>query len=341
MSTDTFQNRKNPLALLLLVVFCIAMVILPFVVPGFTLFQITMMLIMAIAVLGLNLLVGYNGQLSLGHGAIYGIGAYATAILMEFGGLAWWVCIPLSGIICLVFGFMFGWPALRLKGPHLALATFALALVMPQILRHRSLEEWTGGVQGLMIFRDPVPKSISLNNDQWFYFITLFVTAIMFLAAWNLLRGRIGRAMIAIREQPVAAAAMGVNVPIVKATTFGVSALYTGVAGSLSALAIEFVSPDSFGLMVSIFMLVGVVIGGIGTIPGALIGAAFIQFVPNFAESISQSAPSAIYALVLLIAVFVMPNGVVGLVRSANKRLNSRNGGSRQPATHNAASGRS
>lgn len=322
MNVKTFQEKKSPLSILLFVFFCALMIALPFILPGFTLFQVTMMLIMAIAVLGLNLLVGYNGQLSLGHGAIYGIGAYATAIMMEFGGISWWLCIPLSGIVCLVFGFIFGWPALRLKGPHLALATFALALVMPQILRHRSLEEWTGGVQGLMIFRDPVPKFIPLNNDQWFYFITLFVTALMFLAAWNLLRGRIGRAMIAIREQPVAAAAMGVNVPIVKATTFGVSALYTGVAGSLSALAIEFVSPDSFGLMVSIFMLVGVVIGGVGTIPGALIGAAFIQFVPNFAESISQSAPSAIYALVLLVAVFVMPNGVVGLVKSARKRLN-------------------
>jgi branched-chain amino acid transport system permease protein len=297
---------------------------LPFVLSDYHLSQATMTIIMAIGVLGLNLLVGYNGQVSLGHGAIYALGAYTAAILIDRVGVPWWATIPIAAVVCFVFGFLFGWPALRLKGHYLALATFALALATPQLLKDKALETWTGGVQGIVLTPPDPPFDWNISSDQWLYSVTAIIASGMFWIAWNILRGRIGRAMIAIREQPIAASAMGVNVPLVKAMTFGVSALYTGVAGALGAIATAFVAPDSFGMFVSIFFLVGVIIGGIGTIAGALVGAIFIQFVPNIADQISKAAPSLVYAVFLIVAMRVMPMGVVGLARSARKHLASR-----------------
>lgn len=299
----------------------LAVLALPLALSDYRLFLVTMTLVTAIAVLGLNMLVGYNGQLSLGHGAIYALGAYATAILIDKAAFPWWATLPVSAALCFVFGFLFGWPALRLKGHYLALATFALALATPQLLKHKALEPWTGGVQGIVLSKPEAPFGWKLSPDQWLYLCVAAVAALLFAAAWNILRGRLGRATIAIREQPIAASAMGVNVPYVKAMTFGISALYTGVAGSLSAVATAFVAPDSFGMFVSIFLLVGAVVGGLGTIHGALLGAAFIQFVPNVADQISKSAPSAIFAAFLIASVFLMPQGLAGLARAALRRL--------------------
>jgi len=293
---------------------------LPFFTSDYRLFQATMALIMAIAVLGLNMLVGYNGQLSLGHGAIYALGAYTTAILIDQASFPWWATLPVAGLVCFVFGFLFGWPALRLKGHYLALATFALALATPQLLKYKLLEPWTGGVQGIVLTKPEAPAGWPISSDQWLYGITLAITALMFLLAWNVLRGRLGRATIAIREQPIAASAMGINVAYVKAMTFGISALYTGVAGALGAVAAAFVAPDSFGMFVSVFFLVGAVVGGLGTISGAIVGGIFIQFVPNVADQISKSAPSAIYALFLILSMYVMPLGFVGLLTKLLRR---------------------
>lgn len=304
-----------------LAVLAVVALALPFALSDYRIFLATMTLITAIAVLGLNMLVGYNGQLSLGHGALYALGAYVTAVLMEHGGWTWWATLPASALVCFAFGFLFGWPALRLKGHYLALATFALALATPQLLKHKALEPWTGGVQGISLLKPEAPFGWTLSSDQWLYLVVLAVAAVMFLCAWNLLRGRLGRATIAIREQPMAASAMGVNVPYVKAMTFGISALYTGVAGSLGALATAFVAPDSFGMFVSVFFLVGVVVGGLGTIQGALLGAAFIQFIPNIADQISKSAPSAIFAGFLILCMFLMPRGFAGLLDEVLARL--------------------
>lgn len=312
---------RSPLRIAAFALLAVAALALPFALSDYRLFLVTMTLITAIGVLGLNMLVGYNGQLSLGHGALYALGAYVTAVLMEHGGFAWWATLPVSAAVCFGFGFLFGWPALRLKGHYLALATFALALATPQLLKHKALEPWTGGVQGIVLMKPDAPFGLQLSADQWLYLVVLAIAALMFVCAWNMLRGRLGRATIAIREQPTAAAAMGVNVPHVKAMTFGISALYTGVAGSLGAIATAFVAPDSFGMFVSVFFLVGVVVGGLGTISGALVGAAFIQFIPNVADQISKSAPSAIFAGFLILCMFLMPQGFVGLVRSVLRRL--------------------
>lgn len=313
--------RRNAIAIaVVLVLACV----LPFFVGNYRVFQLTLVLAYAIALLGLNMLTGYNGQISLGHGAFYAIGAYTAAILMDKGGMPYWMTIPIAGAVCLVAGFLFGLPALRLEGLYLALATFALGVAMPQILKHKSLEHWTGGVQGIVIIKPDPPEWLKLSQDQWLYFFTLAWTVLMFLIAWNLLRGRIGRAMVAIRDQPVAAQAMGVNTALYKSLTFGVSALYTGVAGALGAIAIQFVAPDSFTIFLSISLVVGVVIGGLASISGAIYGALFIQFIPNVADQISKAAPWAIYGVFLIGFMYVMPTGVAGFIRVVRGRLRRR-----------------
>jgi branched-chain amino acid transport system permease protein len=307
--------------LTVLAVFLIVAAALPFLVSNYRTFQLTLVLVYAIALLGLNMLTGYNGQISLGHGAFYAIGAYCTAILMDKFGVPYWLTLPVAGAVCLLVGFLFGLPALRLEGLYLALATFALGVSLPQLLKYHRFEQWTGGVQGIVIQKPEAPFGLPLKPDQWLYFFTLAVALVMFALAWNLLRGRVGRAMVAIRDNHIAAEAMGVNNSIYKSLTFGVSAMYTGVAGGLSAIAVQFVAPDSFDIFLSIKFLIGIVIGGLASIPGALFGALFLQFVPNIADEISKAAPWAIFGLFLLAFVYVMPMGIAGALRMAVARL--------------------
>jgi branched-chain amino acid transport system permease protein len=314
----------------LAVVLAIACV-LPFVVSNYRTFQLTLALIYSIALLGLNMLTGYNGQISLGHGAFYAIGAYCAAILMDKYGVPYWATIPVAGAACLLAGFLFGLPALRLEGLYLALATFALGVSLPQLLKYHLIEKWTGGVQGIVIAKPDPPFGLPLNQDQWLYFFALAVLLVMFALGWNLLRGRIGRAMIAVRDNPVSAEAMGVNTAMVKSLTFGVSAMYTGVAGALGAIAVQFVAPDSFNFFLSITFLVGVVVGGLASIPGAIFGGLFIQFLPNIADEISKAAPWAIFGIFLIGCMYLMPMGIagairLGLARVARRAQNSRPG---------------
>ena len=302
-------------AVVFLAVLLVVACALPFVVSGYRTFQFTLVLVYAIALFGLNILTGYNGQISLGHGAFYAIGAYCAAILMDKFGVPYWATLPAAGAVCLVAGFLFGLPALRLEGLYLALATFALGVSMPQLLKYQRVEQWTGGVQGIVIAKPDPPFGLPVNPDQWLYFFTLAVTIAMFVLGWNLLRGRVGRALIAIRDHHVAAEAMGVNNAIYKSLTFGVSAMYTGIAGALGAIAVQFVAPDSFNIFLSITFLVGIVVGGLASISGAIYGALFIQFVPNIADEISKAAPWAIFGVVLIGFVYLMPTGVAGAVR--------------------------
>jgi branched-chain amino acid transport system permease protein len=292
---------------------------LPLVVSGFRLFQFTQVLIYAIALLGLNMLTGYNGQFSLGHGAFYGIGAYTTAIMIDRWNIGYGWTVPTAGIVCLVLGFLFGRPALRLEGLYLALATFSLALAVPQILKY--FENWTGGSQGIVLSKPKAPFGLPLTEDQWLYLLTLAITIVLFVLAWNLLRGRTGRAMVAIRDNHIAAEAMGVDNALYKSVVFGVSAAYTGIAGALSALAIAFVAPDTFDVFLSITLLTGIVIGGLATISGAIYGALFIQFVPTWAQDISKAAPWAIFGAFLILFMYVMPRGIAGFVQLVWIRL--------------------
>ena len=291
--------------------------VLPFVVQSFVVFQLTEVMIYGLAILGLNLLTGFNGQFSLGHGAFYGLGAYVTAILMHQYGIAYYWTLPAAGGICFVVGFLFGLPALRLQGLYLALATFALAVALPQLLKFHGLESWTGGVQGIVVDQPDPPSFLPINADQWLYYFTLGVVLVMFAGAANLVKSRTGRAIMAIRDHPIAAAAMGINAPLYKTLTFGVSALYTGVAGALGALVAQFVAPDSFTLFLSISFLVGLIIGGMGSLPGCLFGGLFVLYVPNIAQSVSRGLAGAVYGVIMLLVIFVMPSGAAGFARLA------------------------
>jgi branched-chain amino acid transport system permease protein len=296
----------------ILVVGILLAIAVPFAAKSFLVFQLTLVLVYAIAICGLNLLTGFNGQFSLGHGAFYAIGAYTAAILMEHGGVSYVWTIPAAGLVCFVAGYLFGLPALRLEAIYLALATFALAVAAPQILKLSPLEHWTGGVQGIVILKPDAPFGLPLNQDQWLYFFTLAVALAMFFAAHNLVHSRTGRAIMAIRDNPIAARSMGINTALYKTLTFGVSALYTGVAGALGAIVVQFVAPDSFTFSLSIAFLVGLVVGGVGWIPGALFGGAFVLFVPNIAEHISKGLSGAAYGVILILLIYLMPSGAGG-----------------------------
>ncbi|MDH4052090.1 MAG: branched-chain amino acid ABC transporter permease [Rubrivivax sp.] len=307
----------------------VALLVLPFLVKNYRVFQLNLVIIYAIAVLGLNILTGYNGQISLGHGAFYALGAYAAAILMDQAGWPYWATLPAAALACFGLGFLMGFPALRLGGHYLALATFAFALAIPQLLKYKHIEAWTGGVQGIVLSKPEPPISFRflgqpLSADRWLYVFSLAVAVVMFVLAWNLIRGRVGRALVAIRDHPIAATAMGINLPMFKSLAFGVSAAFTGVAGALGGIVVAFVAPDSFTVFLSITFLVGVVVGGLASIWGALFGAVFIQFVPNLADEISKSAPWAIYGAFLIAFMYLLPTGVVGGLRKLAARHRSR-----------------
>jgi len=305
----------------------IGAIALPWYISDYRSFQFTLAISYAVAVLGLNILIGYNGQFSLGHAAFYAIGAYTAAIMMSQVGVAYYWTVPVAALACLVVGFLFGLPALRLEGLYLALATFALSLATPQLLKYDALSRWTGGVQGVSILKPRPPFGLPLSQDRWLYYFALAVMLVMFLCAWNLMRSRTGRALKAIRDNPIAASAMGVNTALYKSLAFGVSALYTGVAGALGAIAIQFVAPDTFNFFLSITFLVGVVIGGLASIPGAIFGGILIVFVPNFAEQISKAAPWAIYGAILILFMYFMPAGIWGFVRTLYARLKKKGAG--------------
>ncbi|HEY2530420.1 MAG TPA: branched-chain amino acid ABC transporter permease [Xanthobacteraceae bacterium] len=295
-----------------------AAVALPFTVSSYHVFEVTQVMIYAIAVLGLNILTGYNGQISLGHGGFFAAGAYTAAILMHRYGVPYFATLPPAALICFALGVLFGLPALRFEGPYLALVTLSMAVATPQLLKY--FAGWTGGQEGINLVKVQAPQAFGIERDRWLYLVVLTVLLLAMRAAANLLDGRTGRALVAIRDHPIAAAAMGINVARYKTLAFGTSTLFTGVAGALSAIVVGFVAPESFDLFLSLSFLVGSAVGGIATISGAIVGGLFIEFVPNFASDISDAAPWAIYGLAMLLFMYAMPRGVVGsLVRLARR----------------------
>jgi branched-chain amino acid transport system permease protein len=285
------------------------LVVAPLFVKNFIIFQMTMLLIYALAVMALNILTGSSGQFSLGQSAFYAVGAYSSAILMEHANMNYALTLPISGIICFAFGYLFGKPALRLSGIYLALATFALATAMPQLLKLNVFEPWTGGVQGLVVDKPDAPFGLPMSQDMWLYYFTLVVSVAIYVFSVNLLKSRSGRAFMAIRDNEIAASAMGIDVSLYKTLAFGVSAGITGVAGALGAIAVQFVAPDSYTITLAISLFLGMVVGGVGWLPGSIVGSAFIIFVPNIAEGISKGLSGAVFGVLLFLVIFLLPHG--------------------------------
>jgi branched-chain amino acid transport system permease protein len=301
-------------------------VAVPIFASGFQTLEVAYALIFAVAILGLNILTGFSGQISLGHGAFMAIGAFTTAIGMKTLHMPYLATIPLAAIICAALGWIIGMATGRLEGIYLGLATFALGVATPDLLKKQT--DLTGGVKGLSL--PPVTSPFSaLTDDQFFYLLCLVIAAIMFWLAANVLGDRTGRAWRAVRDGDLAAAAFGVNVGYYKTLAFALSAALAGIAGSLYGLATAFVSTDAFPFQLSIGLLVGAVVGGIGTIAGALIGGLLTEFLPIYAQQLllpvskdlADAAPGAVQGLLLLIVLGVARGGVAGLISDAYRRL--------------------
>jgi len=258
-------------------------------------------------VLGLNILTGYTGQISIGHGAFMAVGGYTTAVLSRDHHTNLLLTMLVAFAICFVLGLLVGLPALRLSGVYLALATFALAVSVPQLPLRWS--KFLGG-------RDGVQTSRTVSHT-WLYGTAWTVSAILFVLAWLILRGRVGRAFRAVRDSEIAAVASGIELPVYKTLAFGISAFYAGVAGSLFAIASTGVSPSSYAVTLSITLVIGLAVGGLGWLPGAVVGAAFIQYLPDLAQQVTKrpGAPSVVYGVVLIAVMLALPTGLGGLVR--------------------------
>nr|BFE78423.1 branched-chain amino acid ABC transporter permease [Planobispora longispora] len=284
---------------------------LPFQLVPFRVFQFTMVMVYAVALLGLNLLVGHAGQISLGHGAFFAVGAYTTAIMLDRWDLPHLATLPIAAAVAFALGLAFGLPAVRLRGLYLALVTLAIAIFLVPLLKR--FESVTGGSMGLTLAKPAPPAWTGLAEDQWLYFLTLAVAVLAFLLAYGLLRSRVGRALHAVRDNEAAAEVMGVRLPFYKTLAFAWSAMFAGAAGCAYTWVIGFVSPDSFVVTLSITMLAGIVIGGLGSFSGPLLGGLFVMFVPSISQDVNDAAPGVIFGLLIIVVMYVAPTGLAGL----------------------------
>ena len=303
-----------------LVAIVVALAVVPVIFDDFIVYRFTMALVWAIAIVGLNLLTGFSGQFSIGHAAFCTIGAYVAAILI--GQFGWPSPFAVAGSVAVTgaAGFLFGWPAQRLGTVQMALVTWGLVLVVPQVLKSRYLEPWTGGVQGIYVDRPDLADLVAVNEDLAWY---LLVAAVFFAVAWlakNLVAGRSGRAIRAVRDDELAALPMGINVTLLKPAMFAISTAYAGAAGGLAVLLTDFVSPDSYGLFFSILLLVGAVAGGIVSVFGALFGGLLVEFLPDLARTASGGLSFPIYGILLVGLIYVMPRGFAAVVVSLSER---------------------
>ena len=306
-------------ALLVLVVAAVLLFVIPFAIPGYLVSQFATVLALGVAVLGLNLVTGYGGAISLGHGAFMALGAYTTAILTVRYGWNPLATIPVAAVLAFIGGLALGIPALRLQGLYLALCTLVLSITVPPLLKR--MDGLTGGVQGLFLGNPQPPAWLPIDDSQWIYFIALAVAAALYAVAHRIVSGPLGRALVAIRDNPLVGAVMGVSRFRLVSTTFAISSLYAGVAGALYAMIVGFVSPDTFTVMLSLSLFIAAVVGGVTSLPGAFVGAAFIQFAPVWASDIDVALAGLVYGSALVVVLMVLPNGVGGSLASFAKRL--------------------
>jgi branched-chain amino acid transport system permease protein len=317
--------------------------------------EFTFVAIYFIALLGLNILTGYNGQISLGHGAFMGIGAYVAALLMlgetnvemltlqdapdwlPLGdGMRPIFTLPFAGLVTGIIGVAFGFPALRLAGVSLALATFAVAVSLPIVARR--FDEVTGGGGGLVLPLPSTPFGWDIAVRHWLYYEAWAAAGILFVIAWLLVRGRTGRGWRSIRDGEIAAVSSGVNPALYKTLAFGVSSAYAGVAGALLAIEASYVNPDTFPLSLSVLLLASAVIGGLGSLTGVIFGALLLEYLPIYSQDppfgtfeLSTQAPSVVFGAVLILIMLLVPGGVAGLLRRIGALLTRALGGRRPP----------
>jgi branched-chain amino acid transport system permease protein len=313
----------------------------------FTTFEWANVAFFFIAIMGLNILTGYSGQISLGNGAFMAIGGYAMALMVFWlphvfpainPNILAYVGIPIGGVIAFVVGLLVGIPALRLRGIYLALATFALALSVTPLANH--FYSITNGHIGIHMPIDATspPLGLDLSNEQWLYFFDWGVAALLFVPGMLIARSRTGRAWMAIRDSDAAAAASGVNLAVYKTLAFGVSAFYAGVAGALQVLTNSYTNPDNYSLALSLALLVGLVVGGLANVWGPLLGAIIVVWLPYYAEQAGHfriggfvlQKPDVFYGVFLILIVLFAPSGLAGLFQRAMRWYRSRRGAERE-----------
>lgn len=332
------QLIKGIIALVLAII----VLSLPLQYQDFQLDRFSKVIAYAIAAMGLNLLTGFTGQVSVGHAAFFGVGAYTSAILVNDHGWPLLGSVVAAGVVAMAVGVVVGLPALRIRGLYLALVTLSLAMLFPQVVKRF---DWlTGGSEGKPLRTDVdlgggviKPRTVrfeapfgDLSSSQWTYYVFLAIGAVFFLVAWNLIRSRMGRAMVAVRDNEIAATSSGVNLARVKVSAFGLSALYAGVGGALYALNEGNIVPDKFGVEDSIYLLVAVVIGGAASLWGPAIGAVAIVFLADLVPENLQPASRLIQGLLLIALIIVAPGGITGLFKrgkaTLQRTLRSRSG---------------
>jgi len=284
--------------------------VLPSLLSGYHQGLATYVAIYFIAILGLNILTGYTGQISIGHGAFMAIGGYTTVLLSARHHWDLIATLPASLLVAFVCGLLVGLPALRLSGVYLALATFALAVSVPQL--PLKFSKFLGGSNGI--------HTAQTKSHLWLYVVGWSCAGIAFVAAWLLLRGRIGRAFRAVRDSELAAVSSGVSLPIYKTLAFGISAGFAGVAGSLLVLITNgFAQPGEFGVLLSLQILIGAAVAGLGSLWGVLVGAVFIGLLPSVAPDVpligSSHGQDVVFGLIVVLIMLLLPNGFAGFLR--------------------------
>ena len=285
----------------------------------------------AVAVMGLNIVTGLSGQVSLGHSAFMGTGAFTTAVLVADHNWSFFATVPMAALICFVVGVVVGIPALRLKGLYLALATLGLSIIFPKVVEKY---DFTGGSNGKRLGRKrlvpPEWTHLDRQSDRpiWIYFVILAFTVVLFLLARNLFRSRPGRALIALRDNPVGAEVSGVNLALYKVMAFGLSAAYAGIAGSLLMFNTDIASGSSYSLNRSIALITGLVLGGLATIAGPVIGGIIVVWLPKLIEDrIHGNNPrdnawsTIVYGGALIGIMFAYPGGLASLMRTARSKV--------------------
>ncbi len=270
---EDVQLFESKVVLFWTAAFLIFIFTLPIYVPSYNFYLLNLLLVHVILAVGLNILVGYTGQISLGHAGFFAIGAYGTALLMMKLQMPFLIALPLSGFIAAFFGFILGLPALRLEGPYLSIATLGFGLTIMQIIGHW---DFFGGRTGIQVPPLDIGFGYILKTDVSKYYLILVITVLLVIAARNLMKTRVGRAFVAIRDSDIAAEVIGVNLTVYKTLSFAVSAFYAGIAGGLFGFVLGFFNPEPFNLILSIIFLVMIVVGGLGSILGAILGASLI-----------------------------------------------------------------
>lgn len=315
----TPQRRALATKAVLAVAAAAVLCILPMQMDRSTNQRLTQVLAFSVAVLGLNLLTGFNGQISVGHSAFMGIGAYSTAILMSRYETPFFVTMVVGMVVAFAIGVIVGLPALRIRGVYLALVTLALATMFPQLLvRFGAL---TGGTTGISLEETQQlttpqwARDMGLKDNQYRYYIALVIAVICFILVRNLVKSRVGRALIAIRDNETPAEVLGVNVGLYKVLTFGVSAMLASIGGSLFVMDLDQAVPSQFGVQLSITLLTAVVVGGVATFFGPAVGALAVIYVTDlFPKDHPEYAP-VLFGVTLIVLMMVSPGGVVGLVK--------------------------